>query len=1345
MTKALPVFLFVVLFTFLQVGNGVAQPIFQNPSFEPGTTQPGEIVPGWFICSGSPDIQPGLFGVPLGPSDGSKYLGFHHQESVSAYFANGLSNCNSLTFSFDVGIAVLNLPNNSYWVDNNQGNNPGYMCLYGGYSSCDNAELLWTSPLITTVNDWQTVTATISPTQPYTYLNFVPCVNGYGTYTYFGMDNIVGAQVIPSGTPLGDATVCIGGTIQLGVNGNFSNNATFQWAGPNGYSSTQQNPSISGATVNMSGNYTIVVSDNGCVSEPAIMNVTVQNCNDSDNDGVPDALDLDDDNDGIPDYIECGYGVNGQSYSLINGGFETPLYSGTVVNFPDQSLVPGWFTTSSDPKIEIWSNSFNGVPAYEATQHAEINYVENSALYQDVQTTPGDNMLWYFAHRGRAGVDVMDLKIGPTNAPVSQGNFTTGNMAWSFYSGNYIIPGGQTTTRFQYEAISTFSGQPAVGNFLDNVGFIPTECSTDFDGDGIPNYLDLDSDNDGVYDLVEAGHGMPDVDNDGVIDGPNSAFGANGLYSGVETNDQVDARLTYIVLDTDNDGNPDFVSADSDSDGCTDSEEALDNDPDQDGHPGSGSVSVNNDGVIISVPGSYTTPIQTNQGVFDYQDPNIHICLCNIPDTTVYVSICSGDSYLAGGVQQFVSGIYYDTLITSMGCDSVVITDLTVLSMPIDTVNAVVCFGQSYQLPGGSSVSTAGTYTDTLTDPNGCDSVVVTLLDIPAIITTTIDTAICQGDSILTGGTWKSTTGNYTDSLVTPQGCDSIVITDLTVNPLPQAVITTQGDFFVCPNSSIDLNAPVADSWLWSSNEVTQSISISAGGNYWVEITDADGCKDLDTVAVLESPPMNTALTVDSVSCFGLSDGSAEVIVNGGTSPLTYQWDDPNTQQTNLAVDLLAGTYSVIITDSLNCAINETVTVEEPDELEVAITGPDTICIGETATLQSAVNGGTPSYLYLWSDAAITANTQVSPVSSGAYTITVTDVNTCTATASFTVEVREALLLTTSSDQSICPGDSATLSVQASGGDGNYIFTWPELSQTGAGPFMVSPSVDMTYTVIVTDGCGTPADSGEIQVSLYPVPQAQFSFEPPDGCVPLTVDFSDGSIISSGGIASWSWDFGNGDVSIVPNPSYTYVVDGVYQVSLSVVSDNGCESTVVTDSVTVHPLPIAAFFSEPEIALMNDPTIEFINKSTGANQYFWTFGDNDSSLQFSPSHFYTDTGWFQVVLEVTSIHGCKDTTDGLVYIQPQMTIYAPEAFTPKNSRGLNDVFYLKGTNVREMHLRIFDRWGEQLYAEKGVSPSWDGRDEAGEILKQDVYLYSAEIWGLNDEYMKLRGKVVLLR
>ncbi|MEL6777871.1 MAG: GEVED domain-containing protein, partial [Cyanobacteria bacterium J06597_16] len=104
----------------------------------------------------------------------------------------------------------------------------------------------------------------------------------------------------------------------------------------------------------------------------------------------------------------------------------------------------------------------------------------NGSLYQDLTTTPGTVLTWQFAHRGRTGVDTLNLKIGPPGATVAQINpttgttsFTTDNSNWVVYQGTYTVPPGQTTTQFEFVAVSTASGDQAEGNFLDAIKFGP--------------------------------------------------------------------------------------------------------------------------------------------------------------------------------------------------------------------------------------------------------------------------------------------------------------------------------------------------------------------------------------------------------------------------------------------------------------------------------------------------------------------------------------------------------------------------------------------------------------------------------------------------------------------------------------------------------------------------------------------------------------------------------------------------------------------------------------------------------------------------------------------------------
>jgi hypothetical protein len=168
---------------------------------------------------------------------------------------------------------------------------------------------------------------------------------------------------------------------------------------------------------------------------------------------------------------------------IQNGSFEAPdipsgSFNASVFN------VPGWSTTDSQGRIEIWDNNF-GVSAHAGRQHAEINAFENSALYQDVTIDLAGLVDFGFAHRGRSGVDT--LRVDVTYAGIDalfgtgddvvvvDGNvfqYSTNNTAWAFYAENDVftsVAGG--IYRFSYGAVSTATGSPASGNFIDSVSF----------------------------------------------------------------------------------------------------------------------------------------------------------------------------------------------------------------------------------------------------------------------------------------------------------------------------------------------------------------------------------------------------------------------------------------------------------------------------------------------------------------------------------------------------------------------------------------------------------------------------------------------------------------------------------------------------------------------------------------------------------------------------------------------------------------------------------------------------------------------------------------------------------
>ena len=162
--------------------------------------------------------------------------------------------------------------------------------------------------------------------------------------------------------------------------------------------------------------------------------------------------------------------------SIVNGSFEAPLVAANSWAQFDDSLVPGWTTTATDRKIEIWRSPFQGVPVADGAQFAELNATQRATLYQDFATTPGETFRWQFQHRGRTGIDTMEVRFGaPDTALALYGTISNG-LTWGAHSGLYTVPPGQTTTRLSFDSISSANGNASYGNFIDAVSVTSGAC-----------------------------------------------------------------------------------------------------------------------------------------------------------------------------------------------------------------------------------------------------------------------------------------------------------------------------------------------------------------------------------------------------------------------------------------------------------------------------------------------------------------------------------------------------------------------------------------------------------------------------------------------------------------------------------------------------------------------------------------------------------------------------------------------------------------------------------------------------------------------------------------------------
>ncbi|ADB51827.1 hypothetical protein [Conexibacter woesei] len=197
----------------------------------------------------------------------------------------------------------------------------------------------------------------------------------------------------------------------------------------------------------------------------------------------------------------------------VNGSFEEPAVGG-FYQFPEEK-VPGWHTTASDHRIELWQSGYNGVPSADGDQFAELAGTEPSELFQDVATTPGETFVYRIFHRGRRGDDTMRIEIGPPGGPPDASRtVTTSNTEWQQVVGVYRVPPELTTTRLGFEAVSSASSDPSQGNFIDGVAFGGGDCAV-----MLANRL-LPAGDDGRFDLLLGGVPVATAVGDGATAGP---------------------------------------------------------------------------------------------------------------------------------------------------------------------------------------------------------------------------------------------------------------------------------------------------------------------------------------------------------------------------------------------------------------------------------------------------------------------------------------------------------------------------------------------------------------------------------------------------------------------------------------------------------------------------------------------------------------------------------------------------------------------------------------------------------------------------------------------------------
>jgi gliding motility-associated-like protein len=762
-----------------------------------------------------------------------------------------------------------------------------------------------------------------------------------------------------------------------------------------------------------------------------------------------------------------------------------------------------------------------------------------------------------------------------------------------------------------------------------------------------------------------------------------------------------------------------------------------------------------------------TVTVSNSFGCFGTSSP-FTVTENNVITANYTITICEGQSALIHGVNQTTAGLYSETFVSVQGCDS--ISNVNLVVNPLPNVNAgpdvAICIGQTTTLTAtGAAIyswnngvvngitftpAATNTYTVVGTSAEGCintDEVVVTVNPLPNV-NAGPDQALCIGLSVTLSGsgastyTWNNGVTNnvsfvpnasneYTVIGTDVNGCvnsDQVVVI---VNPLP--TINAGQDIAVCIGSTVTLSGNGGISYTWD-NGVTNGVSFTPSTTltYTVSGTDEKGCVNSDQVVVTVNPLPNIDAGPDVTLCFGQST------TLNATGGVIYTWNNGAVQGGSVSPSTTT-TYSVTGTDANGCVNSDNMTVNV-NPLPIVDAGANqTICEGETVTLNA-----TGATSYTWTPSATNGVVFTPAVGTTTYTVTGTDNNGCLNTDQVVIVVNPLPNVFAGNDVAVCDGETVTLT-----GSGAATYTWDNNINNGAA---FNPSLGTTtYTVTGTSSAGC-INTDQVNVTANPNPEVSFLPGATLGCAPFTTTLTNTSTNSD----NCTWTLSNGQTltgcGTIP---VTFQQAGCYDVTLTTTSTTGCSSSFTASNLICVEAPPNAAFSPSANQVSNlDTEVNFINNTTGASNYVWSFGDGSgTSTEINPSHTYpTDpVGQYEVMLIAYSPFGCTDTAYSTIQIYEELIFYVPNTFTPDSDK-FNPVFlpvFTAGFDPYDYNLLIFNRWGEIIFESNNAEVGWDGsygKNGEIEMCQDGTYTWKIEFkvtrW---DERRMAIGHVNLIR
>lgn len=642
---------------------------------------------------------------------------------------------------------------------------------------------------------------------------------------------------------------------------------------------------------------------------------------------------------------------------------------------------------------------------------------------------------------------------------------------------------------------------------------------------------------------------------------------------------------------------------------------------------------------------------------------------------------------------------------------------------------------------------------------NGCTSVPDTMqVVVNPVYAAAIYDTVCQGDTVLFAGNSYHTAGSYTLVFPTVAGCDSVATLHLTVHPNPEFTIlpaTAQ----ICPGDSIALTATGAYSFSWgpadglgSGSGSTVMASPAGPATYSVTATSSHGCQTIETKSVSILPTADSVQEIITcrnelpfvwngvtIAADAASSANAAVFTTTAANSCdsvvtlsllikdtiattvyrTFCSDELPASWNGIPIPAGSATHPVFATwtgtaaNGCDSVVKLNLTVNPLPVL--TISPADTaFCAGQSATLTA--HG---AQLYHWSPAAALdvdtgAVVQTTPSATTAYTLTGTDVNGCTNTASARVTIFQAY------PKTVVPVTVCSDSV--------FIFNEQ--------PFI--PAGDYTIRMTAQNGCDSLI---LLQLRRKEAPVAAFAI-PEHVCVnqPLPVVASHVSVP-----AEYAWDFDGAQIQYGQSAGpygVIWTTPGTRRVTFTI-SSPPCPPVAVAHDIEVMPLPLADIYMAQEGTICIGDKIALQTTYEPRYRYQWL-----PAGFFEDPHSDRATAVLRacgyITLQVTDPYGCVAADSVYVAGEPCCTVTMPNAFSP-NSDGRNDYFRpITRGHQQIAAFRVMNRWGQTVFETLQQDKGWDGT-LGGVPQEVGTYMYFLRYRCADGEFYEKKGEVILLR